>query len=82
MQCPARIRSRLGRFAEDKLKDRISGDKVRIRKIFNRSEYEYIVHEGVEYEAAMIAYYEDETKNLLKIVIEIDDGGFFPSSVL
>jgi len=64
-------------LAEDKLKELISGDKVRIRRMFNHPEYEYLVKDGVEYEVSMHAYYDNETKKLLRISVSVDDGGFF-----
>jgi len=64
-------------IAEDKLKELISGDKGRIRRMFNHPEYEYLVKDGVEYEVSMHAYYDDETKKLLRIFVSVDDGGLF-----
>jgi len=62
-------------LAEDKLKELISGDKGRIRRMFNRPEHEYLVKDGVEYEVTMYASYDDETKKLLKIAVDVADGG-------
>jgi|GEM_PF-3550003 len=62
-------------LAEDKLKELISGDKGRIRRMFNRPEHEYLVKDGVEYEVTMYASYDDETKKLLRIFVEVEDGG-------
>jgi len=78
VQNPERISQKTAQeIANHKLKEIMSGGKIKIRELCEDTEYEFPVQNGIEYQVRMMAYPHHKEKDLITILVEVDDGRYW-----
>lgn len=66
-------------IAEDKLNEIISGEKSEIIGLLLEYGSEFINKDGVEYQVAWEAFYDDKEKKIIRVCVCVDDQKFWSS---